>query len=182
MDKSGATDQLLHRIKALSPADLSMLEGAVSRPGATLVTSPESENDLLWTDMELLGWLRGSVESFDLGNGKSLPLKRYALTDEGRKSIALLLPNYRGESQRPVEVIEKMTDLINTFCREFLEELMQRVEKAGGNRQDVQILLTHTLARYVKAGRSRDEAKFILERCFEAAEKFMMDSGSTDPL
>lgn len=173
MASTDQTDRLLGRMKTMSVADLSTLEAGLSHPDATLTTQPGSENDLLWKEMEALGWLQGSDGSFDLPNGNSLPLRTYAIMEEGRAPIASLLAKDRDARRRPAEIDARMADLSNTLCLEFLQTLRDRVVEAGGTRGDVEILLTSTMVRWVRAGRSPDDAKRALDHCFEVARKFI---------
>lgn len=167
-------DRILGRMRTMSAADLSNLEAGLTHPDNTLTTQPGSANDFLWKEMEELGWLQASDGSFDLPNGKSFPLRKYAFTEEGRVPIAALLAKDRGGvRRRPAEVNARMADLSNTLCSEFLQTLRDRVSEAGGNRGDLEILLISTMVRGVKAGRSPDDANRALDNCFELARKIL---------
>jgi hypothetical protein len=89
--------QLEIRLRALSPGDRSVIEAASSKPGNLMSTSPGSPNDLLWSDMEKVGWTKRTtlsgqpVETDPLAN----VLRVYALTEEGMKSVQAALARLR---------------------------------------------------------------------------------------
>ena len=168
------TERLLGRMRSLSAADLSVLEAGLARPDVALTTPPGSANDLLWKALDALGWLEGSDDRFDMPNGNSFPLRKYVFTEAGRPQIADLFAKLRGvRAPRPPEVGARMAELYNGFCLEFLRQLGERVTEAGGERSDVEILLTNMMARFVKAGHNPDDAKRALEKHFAMARKIV---------
>ena len=56
MDMSGG--HLLQLMRAMSPADLSVIETAARRAGNQAVTIAGSANDMLWSDFVALGWMK----------------------------------------------------------------------------------------------------------------------------
>ena len=52
----------LQKLRAMSPADLSVLEACVTKSGSVMVTTEGSANHKLWSEMEKLGWLERRQE------------------------------------------------------------------------------------------------------------------------
>lgn len=172
-----ALGRLLGRMTTMSAADLSVLEAGLQIPDVCLTTQPGSANDVLWKEMEALGWLQGSDESLRISDRIPFPLRKYALREVGRAPIAALLARFRELKRPPAEIDSQLLFLGNTFCAEFLRDLRDRVVAVGGNRGDVEYLLAATLARWMKAGRSHDDAISSLDHCFEMARKHLAKTG-----
>lgn len=82
---------LLQRMQAMSAADISVLDASVKTPDSNMTTAPGSKNDLLWSGMEILGWMRTRNEELELPGGRRFAMKIYTITPDGVEPIANLL-------------------------------------------------------------------------------------------
>ena len=91
MDENLSTESLLARMRSMTASDISVLQASLQSSDSSMATSPGSANDLLWSAMEKLGWMRRHEEIFPLSGGTAFNLLTYAITPQGRQPISELL-------------------------------------------------------------------------------------------
>ncbi len=91
MTGNANTETLLAHMRTMTDGDISVLEASVETPDSSMATSPGSPNDVLWSAMEELGWMRRHEESIPLPGTTPFRLLTYAITPEGQQPISELL-------------------------------------------------------------------------------------------
>jgi hypothetical protein len=76
-------------VAALSAGDRSVLDAAVARDNADLMTTEGSANFALWSAFAAKGWM--TLKEDPQGGPIGLKLKTFALTDAGRQAIPGML-------------------------------------------------------------------------------------------
>ena len=84
-------EAVLHRMREMSAADISVLEASSKTPGSNMTTAPGSPNEALWSEMVRLGWMIRRDEDLELPGGARLPMKIYTISAEGLDPILNLL-------------------------------------------------------------------------------------------
>jgi hypothetical protein len=84
-------NSLLERMRAMSAADLSVLEASANTPDSNMTTAPGSANEALWTAFAGFGWVGIKEDALDLPDGKKFVMKIYTITREGLQPILNLL-------------------------------------------------------------------------------------------
>ena len=142
-DKQRQTLQAVAR--TATPADLSILQAALTelspdRP-TMLTTTPGSNNDRLWSEMVVLGWMR-AADPLDLPVRSKVYVVNPAAQDEIRGFLA--------DTTRA----EAMTAIINEFRANVPPVLIDAVRGADGTPSDLAILLASivesTMRRAIK--------------------------------
>jgi hypothetical protein len=145
-------------LKEMSAADLSILEALPEtleqEDTARLVTMPGSKNDLLWSRMVALNWMK-------LGD----PLeehpasKVYIISREAREPLETLLIQFKRDG---------LPDLFNELRREIPRLIAPRVIAAGGAPSDLALMLAGvvegTMRRWIKPDLHDEFLKAVFDR------------------
>lgn len=122
---------LLTRMRAMSAADLSILEAAFAEPSGEpimVTTTPGSKNDFLWSDMVTLGWM-SAAPSLDV----PIPTKVFVVNSSAKEQIASLLSDNRRA--------DAMTKLVNDLRADIPPRLIEAVHGAEGTPADLAFML-----------------------------------------
>ncbi len=84
-------ERSLQRMRAMSAADISVLDACSKTPESNVTTAPASPNEALWTEFVGYGWMKCKEDTLDLPGGKRLAMKIYSITAEGQQPILGLL-------------------------------------------------------------------------------------------
>ena len=82
---------LLERMRAMSAADISVLEASASTPDSNVTTAPGSANEALWSEFVKLGWMIKKEDALDLPGGRRFEMTIYSISSEGLQPILDLL-------------------------------------------------------------------------------------------
>lgn len=74
-------------MRAMSDADLSVLEASLKTAGSSMITGTGSANDALWSALQTFDWMHEVPSEVPL----PFPAKIFTITDAGRTAIAALL-------------------------------------------------------------------------------------------
>jgi hypothetical protein len=85
------TESLLQRMRKMSAADLSVLQASADTPDSQMTTAPGSPNEVLWSEMEKLGWMIRAAEDISLPGGVKFAMHTYSMTPAGREAVSKLL-------------------------------------------------------------------------------------------
>jgi hypothetical protein len=78
-------------MRAMSAADISVLEASSKTPDSSMTTAPGSRNEALWSEFVKLGWMIKKEEALDLPGGKRFVMTIYSISSEGLHPILDLL-------------------------------------------------------------------------------------------
>jgi hypothetical protein len=82
---------LLERMRAMSAADISVLEASANTPESNVTTAAGSANEALWSEFVKLGWMIKKEDMLDLPAGKRFVMTIYSISSEGLQPILDLL-------------------------------------------------------------------------------------------
>ena len=82
---------LLERMRAMSAADISVLEASANTPDSNVTTAPGSANEALWSEFVKLGWMIKKEDALDLPGGRRFEMTIYSISSEGLQPILDLL-------------------------------------------------------------------------------------------
>ena len=82
---------LLKRMRAMSAADISVLEASANTPDSNVTIAPGSANEALWFEFVKLGWMIKKEDALDLPGGRRFAMTIYSISSEGLQPILDLL-------------------------------------------------------------------------------------------
>jgi hypothetical protein len=148
-------------MRDMSAADLSTLEAVPQalqeEESVRLATVAGSKNDVLWSEMAALDWMKleGPLE----GHAVS---KVYVVPREAREALEELLLDLKRD---------ELPKLFDEFCREIPPMIAPRVMTAGGTPADLVMMLAgvvqSTMRRYIRADLHGEFLQAVYDRARE---------------
>jgi hypothetical protein len=161
--KMEATPTQIEALKTLmremSAADLSILEAMAQtlqqEETVRLATTPGSKNDVLWSQMAVLNWMRQDEPLAEHPGAKV-----YVVSREARERIeALLLDLKRDE----------LPKLLSEFCRDIPPLIGPRVIAAGGTPADLVMMLAGIVQSTMRGFIREDLHEQFLQAVYDRA-------------
>ena len=87
-------EALLERMRAMSAADISVLEASANTPDSNMTTAPGSANEALWSEFVKLGWMIKNEDALDPPGGKRFVMTIYSISSEGLQPVHDLLSTF----------------------------------------------------------------------------------------
>jgi hypothetical protein len=94
-------EALFGRAFRMSAADISVLEVGGKRPGTVMTTPEGSDNDLLWSELCKLDWMKEGPPLALPDQAMPVPIKTFEVTDAGQQPVSILVFEWRRRQQRP---------------------------------------------------------------------------------
>jgi hypothetical protein len=151
-------ESLKAHLKEMSAADLSILdaltESLKQEETVSLATTPGSKNDLLWSQMAVLGWMK-----LDKPLAEHAASKVYIVNREAREPLEALLIDLKRD---------ELPKLFNQLRREIPPMIAPPVIAAGGAPADVALMLAGiveaTMRRWIKPGLHKEFLQAVFDR------------------
>jgi hypothetical protein len=91
MASDGQIKALLERMRAMSAADISVLEASANTADSNMTTAPGSANEALWSEFVKFDWMIKKEDAIDLPGGKRFLITIYSISPNGLQPIRELL-------------------------------------------------------------------------------------------
>lgn len=167
MDKPPLLDDLVKAMDGLTAGDISMLEASVSSPGSIIATVSGSANDVFWTQLEALGWLRAA--ELPAGQPDLQWMRCFTLDDAGVASIAALLKQYARKHETSEERDKRMYRVALDILAEVVPTLVEKLNEADCRVKDVAVNLGLLLVDVAKLNPDAEKQKWVLEQSYHVA-------------
>lgn len=172
------TEAIFEQMLDMTDADISVLQAALSGPAGDMhmTTLPGSANSRLWSAMEGLGWLTRRASSLPSPSGPAVAMEHFATLPHASAALGELMASWTRlrsgratTAGRPAHLNDAMTRIANEVSATFGPDLVRRVRDAGGDMNDVIIMLSFTLSRAINGWIQPDARMTALERIAQAA-------------